>query len=293
MRPLSLAERGIEQAAVSMRALLEGGRPSVQGSTGMQLTDYVEHIVKSGLPGLRGLNDRAARIAIDGYIARIVERDFPESGLRVRNPGALRRWMTAYASMISTTASFESIRAAATAGDAEKPARSTVEPYRNVLEALWILEPVPAWLPTNSRVSRLGAAPKHQLFDPAFAVRLLGLDGPALVRSGAYLGAAFESLVTQAVRVYAQATEARVSHLRLREPNEHEIDLIVERHDGKVLAIEVKLAHTVRDGDVRHLRWLAGRIGDDLLDAVVINTGPLAYRRDDGIAVVPAALLGP
>ena len=65
------------------------------------------------------------------------------------------------------------------------------------------------------------------------------------------------------------------------------------RNDGKVLAIEVKLASTVDDRDTRHLRWLADRLPSGLLDAVVINTGPNAYRRPDGIAVVPLGLLGP
>lgn len=60
-----------------------------------------------------------------------------------------------------------------------------------------------------------------------------------------------------------------------------------------MLAIEVKLAHTVRDDDVRHLRWLRDRLGNDLLDALVITTGSDAYRRPDGIGVVSAALLGP
>lgn len=59
-----------------------------------------------------------------------------------------------------------------------------------------------------------------------------------------------------------------------------------------MLALEVKLAPTVDDRDVTHLRWLADRLGDRLLDAVVVTTGPTAYRRRDGIAVVPAALLG-
>ena len=58
------------------------------------------------------------------------------------------------------------------------------------------------------------------------------------------------------------------------------------------MAIEVKLARTVTDEPVRHLLWLSERLGDDLLDAVVVTTGPEAYRRRDGIAVVPAALLG-
>jgi hypothetical protein len=59
------------------------------------------------------------------------------------------------------------------------------------------------------------------------------------------------------------------------------------------VAIEVKLASSVRAEDVKHLLWLREQIGEDLLDAVVVNTGPAAYRREDGIAVVPAALLGP
>jgi hypothetical protein len=68
---------------------------------------------------------------------------------------------------------------------------------------------------------------------------------------------------------------------------------VIERGDGRVVALEVKLSRTVGAGDVRHLAWLADTIGDDLIDAAVITTGPDAYRRADGIAVVPAALLGP
>lgn len=71
------------------------------------------------------------------------------------------------------------------------------------------------------------------------------------------------------------------------------MDLIVERADGRVVAIEVKLARDVDDRDTRHLRWLAERIGDELLDAIVVSTGDEAYRRPDGVGVVPAALLGP
>jgi hypothetical protein len=66
--------------------------------------------------------------------------------------------------------------------------------------------------------------------------------------------------------------------------------VILERADGRIVAIEVKLARDMGDGDVAHLRWLADRIGDELLDAVIVTTGPEAYRRADGIAVVPAAL---
>ena len=126
------------------------------------------------------------------------------------------------------------------------------------------------------------------------ASALLSADpvGPPSLREGPLLGALFESLVTLSVRVYAQAARARVGHLRTRN-GDHEVDLIVERRDGRILAIETKLAAVPNDRDVRHLHWLAQQIGSDLLDAVVITTGPYAYRRPDGIAVVPAGLLGP
>src|SRR5205085_8067381 len=100
------------------------------------------------------------------------------------------------------------------------------------------------------------------------------------------------SLATLSVRVYAERNQARIGHLRSAR-GRHEVDLIVEGRAGRVVAIEVKLKQTVRDDDGKHLRWLAEQLGDQLLDQVILTTGPYAYRRKDGIAVVPLALLGP
>jgi predicted AAA+ superfamily ATPase len=301
MRPMSLSERGVQEATVSLGTLLGGGRRAVGGRTEVALDDYVEEIVRSGFPGLRRLHGRGLRTQLDGYVRRIIDTDFQEQGHTVRRPEVLERWMTAYAAATATTASFETIRDAATGGLGEKPAKTTTQPYREVLERLWIVDPVPAWLPTRNHLNRLAQPPKHHLADPALAVRLLGLDadallqgreaGPAMPRDGTLLGHLFESLVTLCVRVYAQAAEARVKHLRLH-GGRREIDLIVERADQRVIAVEVKLSRTVHDADVKNLLWLQDEIGDDLIDAMVITTGPQAYRRRDGVAVVPAALLG-
>ena len=302
MRPLTLAERGVGEPTVSLRELLTGRRPRIGGATDVSLSNYAAEIVASGFPGLRTLSGRPLRAQLDGYLARIAERDFDEMHRRVRNPSALRRWLTAYAAATSTTASHETIRDAATSGEGHKPARSTTQPYRDALEQLWIIEPLLAWLPTRNAIARLSAPPKHHLADPALAARLLGADadalleaaslGPPFPRDATLLGNLFESLVTLCIRVQAQAAEASVKHLRTK-GGEREVDLIVERADHRILAVEVKLARTVRDDDVRHLRWLASSVGDDLLDAVVVTTGSEAYRRADGIAVVPAVLLGP
>jgi predicted AAA+ superfamily ATPase len=302
MRPLALAERDSFAPSVSLRALLTGTKPTVAGHTEHRLEDYAKEIVTSGFPGLRGLGERALRAQLDGYLTRIVDRDFPELGHSIRNPVALERWMRAYAAASSTSASFEKIRDAASAGHAEKPAKSTTIPYRDALERLWIIDPVAAWLPSRNRIARLSSPPKHQLADPALAARLLGVGqdsllsatplGPSMPREGTLMGALFESLVTLSVRVYAQAAEARVRHLRTA-AGVHEVDLIVERSNGGVLAIEVKLARDIDEHDTRHLKWLAEKIGTELLDAIVITTGQDAYRRSDGIAVIPAGLLGP
>ena len=300
MRPMALAERALTTPTVRLAALLQGGRPALGGATRLSLTDYAEEITRSGFPALRNHTGRLLRAQLDGYVDRIVEREFVELGKTVRNAGALRRWLTAYAAASSTTASWETIRDAASAGESDKPATTTTRPYRAALEQLWIIEPLPAWAPTRNRLRRLAAAPAHQIADPALAARLLGVDtgalvdgapaGPRIRREGTLLGALFESLVTLSVRTYAQANEARVGHLRTR-GGEREIDLVVERRDGRVVALEVKLSATVGDADTRHLAWLSERLGPDLLDAAVITTGQEAYRRPDGIGVIPAGLL--
>ena len=300
MRPLSLAERLPGVPTVSLGKLLDGAKPDLGGETEFTVVGYVTEILRSGFPAIRRHSGRLLRSALDGYLDLVVGRDFEDLGHRVRDPGAVRRWLTAYAAATSTAASFETVRDAASAGESDKPARSTTQPYRATLEQLWLIEEVPAWLPTRNRLRRLAAAPVHQIADPALAARLLGCDeeallagsspGPVIPRDGPLLGALFQSLVTMSVRTYAQQNEARVHHLRTY-GGEREIDIIVERGDGSVIALEVKLSSTVADRDVRHLRWLSERIGSDLLDAAVITTGAHAYRRRDGIGVIPAALL--
>jgi predicted AAA+ superfamily ATPase len=301
MRPMSLAERGLVTPAVSLGALLSGSRPRVSGESPVTLADYVEGILASGFPGIRTTSGRARRAQLNGYLDRVVDRDFPELGHQVRRPETLRAWLAAYAAATATTASYSTLLEAATPGHGDKPAKTTTIAYRDTLARLWLIDPIPGWTHGQGHLGRLGQAPKHHLVDPALAATLLGTDahklltggasGPPMPRDGTLLGALFESLVTLSVRVYAQLHEAQVSHLRLRD-GRHEVDLIVERSDGGVVALEVKLGGVIGDDDVKHLLWLRERLGDRLLDAAVVSTGTTAHRRPDGIAVIPAALLG-
>ncbi|MPQ97905.1 DUF4143 domain-containing protein [Modestobacter sp. I12A-02628] len=301
MRPLSFAERNLTSPTVSLGELMSPSRTDVVGSSDVHLPDYVEEIIRSGLPGIRDLPPRARRVQLDSYLARIVERELPDNGLAVRRPATLRAWLAAYAAATATDASWSTILDAATAGEPDKPARQTVDGYRDHLLRLFLLDPVPAWSPTFAPLKRLTATPKHHLVDPALAARLVGVETAGLLRgdgdrvstsTGTWVGALFESLATQSVRVYAAAMDATVGHLRTRDTG-REIDLIVEGPDRRVVAIEVELAATVSDNDVRHLHWLRDKLGDRVADLVVITTGPHAYRRTDGVAVVPLALFGP
>ena len=294
MRPMALPERGRATPTVSLARLLEGGRDPVGGDSGYGLTDYADAIVASGFPGIMNAPPRMRRGLLDAYLQRIIDRDLPDHGFAVRRPETLRRWLAAYAAASSTTTSYSRMLDAITGGDGAQPAHTTTIVYRDLLTRLWILDPVPGWLPANNPIRRFQQAPKHQLADPALAARLLGLSSSSLLNaSGAHMmGPLFESLATLTVRVAAQVAEARVYHMRTQ-GGRHEVDLVVEGVDGQIVGIEVKLAAAVGDSDVKHLLWLRDQIPDRVADLVVVTTGKAAYRRPDGVAVVPLALLGP
>ena len=292
MRPMALHERGGAEPTVSLRSLL-GGSQDVGGQTALTVQDYARAIESSGLPGLVGAAPRVRRPLLDSYLQRVIDRDLPDMGVEVRRPETLRRWLAAYAAASSTTTSYSRLLDMTTGGDGSQPAKTTTIAYRDHLTSLWLLDPVPGWIPASSAISRLQQSPKHQLADPGLALRLLDLSAQGLLGpAGAHLaGPLFESLVTLGVRVAAQAAEAKVFHLRTN-AGEHEVDLVVEGVDGQVLGIEVKLSPSVSDADVRHLLWLREKIPDRVADLVVVTTGTTAYRRRDGVAVVPLALLG-
>ncbi|GAB3251785.1 ATP-binding protein [Arthrobacter pigmenti] len=294
MRPMGLHERGGITPTVSLSALLTGTAQEIGGSASFALRDYADAIVDSGFPGIMNEAPRLRRSLLDAYVQRIVDRDLPDQGYYVRRPETLRRWLAAYAAASSTTTAYSRLLDATTGGDGGQPAKTTTIAYRDHLSQLWLLDPVPGWTPANNPIRRLQQAPKHQLADPALAARLLDLSAATLLgAAGAHMaGPLFESLVTLGIRVLAQAAEASVSHLRLT-GGDREVDLIAQGVDGQVLGIEIKLAPDVTDSDVRHLKWLRGKIPDRVVDLVVVTTGKTAYRRPDGVAVVPLALLGP
>lgn len=300
LRPMALSERGISEPSVSLHAMCTGGA-TIRGTTALAITDYVEEVLRSGFPGIRDLSPDNRDRQLDGYLARIVQRDMPANGISVRRPAALRAWLRAYAAATATTADYTKILNAATPAKPDKPARNTVAGYREHLTRLYLLDPVEAWTPAFAPVKRLTYSPKHHLVDPALAARLVGVGAKGLLvgrgqriapSTGTWLGALFESLAVQSVRVYADAINARVGHLRTMN-GDHEVDIIIEAADTSCVAFEVKLTDTIHDEDLRHLHWLRRQLDERLVDSAILYGGPHAYRRPDGIAVLPLALLGP
>ncbi|MFM7045876.1 MAG: ATP-binding protein [Ilumatobacteraceae bacterium] len=300
MRPLTLPERGVDVPTVSLASLIAGST-AIGGRTAVGLDTYVDEMLAGGFPGLRHLPSRARNAALDSYIQRIADHDLPDAGHAVRHPSTVMAWLRAYAAAVGTTASWEKIRKASVTATDANPAKSTTLPYIELLTALRLLDPIPGWTPSLNHLRDLTETPKHYLADPALAARLvqrsatqlLSGDVPDTVvaRDGGFLGGLFESLAALSVRVFAQHCDAMVHHLRTG-GGRHEVDFIVESENG-IIAVESKLASTITDRDVQHLLWLRDRLGNRCIDTVVVHTGPEAYRRPDGVAVVPLALLGP
>lgn len=299
MRPLSLVERG-HSATVSLGELWRG-HANIDGESSTGLQDYADEIVSSGFPAIRLGSPRARKPLLEGYVESAIEHEVPELGFAPRRPESLLQWLRAYAAASSTTAAYTTIADAMP--EEARASRATTNAYRDVLSQLWLLDPVPAFPLGRNRLKELGRLPKHQVVDPGLVASLLGLDTASLLegksgktagalRDGPLFGTLMESLATLCVRVYAATFDLKVSHIRTAR-GDHEVDLVVHAADGRMLAFEVKLGATPDDRDVRHLHWLADRMGPDLVDRVVLTTGKSAYRRQDGIAVVPLALLGP
>jgi len=303
MRPLSIEERELAVVKVRLSQLLEGDfEENFTYSTDVQLEHYLDEIFRSGFPGIR-LEEEKFRIkSIQSYVDNIIYHDLLEQEIVVRKPQSIKAWLMAYAAAVATNASATTIAGAAFADSIGAVSPKTVALYKEMLQGMGIIEQVPAWLHFGLAFSNLGKTSKHFLVDPALAVSLLNvtkqniLQGRRLPKpvgklNKTFLGQLFEALVYQSLATYAHLCEAHLSHLRLR-GGEKEIDFIVQKEDV-LIAIEVKSKTKIQAKDVANLHWFEEKVKAEYdVVKLVINTGPYAYRRADGVVVVPLALFG-
>lgn len=293
MRTMTLPEKQATTPTVSVAELLAGNDPTPTNSP-LTLRDYLNHIAVGGWPLLVGADERAARTYLDGYLAVIVEHDIDEVAGSPRNPRLVRRFLHAYAQMVSQTAGLDTItkRARDEADTADFPSRHTAAAYLDALRRMMIVDEVPAWDPSVRSSKRLTAAPKRQLADPSLAAVLLQMSPARMLNDLKTTGFLFQSLVAHDLRIYAEVAGASCYHYREAQ-GRLEVDYVLETRDGDWVGVEVKLGETEIDKAAASLLRLAERVARRPRALVVVTATSLAYTRDEGVHVVPLGVLGP
>lgn len=290
MRPMSLFESGHSNGEVSLAALFEG---SQQQSTGgpVDVPILMERIVVGGWPDLLGATVSDSQRWVRDYLRTAVEVDIPRLGHR-RAPGNLTRLMQSLARSVGQAPKLSELRkdVAEASGTV---AFEAVCGYLQALERLMLTENSAAWS-THMR-SRLRCAPVRYFVDPSIGAAALGVAPRHLLSDLDAAGFHFEALDVRDLRIYCQPLDGQV--FSWRDANGHEIDAIVTTLDGRWGAFEVKL--NPDDADVAAsslLRFVekvqTSRTGMPVALGVITSTG-MAYRRADGVYIIPIGTLGP
>jgi uncharacterized protein len=249
--------------------------------------EYVSRVVAGGYPPVlrRGTPTDRARW-FDDYIELVIERDVMDL-TRVRQRRQLPLLLRQLASQ---TGQLLNVAKAAAAIGMEK---STAENYTKLLEAVFLVHRLPAWGTTLS--SRVAVAPKVHIVDSGLAARLLHLTehklGAASAAALTEFGHLLETFVVGEVSKQLDWLEAPVQRGHWRTHEGEEIDLALEREDGKVVALEIKAASRVAGGDLRGLNKLRRKLGSQFLGGVVLYTGTRAYSYEGDMHIVPISRL--
>ncbi len=295
MRPMSLFELGSSTGEVSLRALL-AGELERGARAEIEPNDLFRLVCVGGWPGHLRLSATDALQANRDYLEEVRRVDINRVDGVTRDPDRVGRLLRSYARNVATQASMSTI-AADTAG-ADGPIRKhTALDYAAALTRLMVVEDQPAWAPHLRSKSILRNAPKRHLVDPSLAVAALRASPDKVRKDLELFGFLFESMVIRDLRVYAQAADAEVYHYR--DNTGLEVDVIVVAHAGPWAAFEVKLGGEARieEAAANLLKFRdrvdTRRMGEPAALAVVVGSGAYAFRRDDGVWVVPIGVCGP
>ncbi|MGH3721545.1 MAG: ATP-binding protein [Pseudonocardiaceae bacterium] len=248
------------------------------------LAGYVEAALRGGFPDAALQPDRDLRRRwLDSYVDQIVARDgaLVDGG---RDPVRIRRYLQACAANTAGTVMHKTLY------DAAEVNRLTAVGYDRLLTALLVIDLLPAW--STNRLFRLTGTPKRHLVEPALLGPLVGVDAASVLRDPDLLGRLLDSFVVAQLRpeLVVSDRSPRLYHLR-QQDGRHEVDLIVELADGRIIAIEVKAASAPSRVDARHLIWLREQLGDRVLASLVLHAGPHLYPLGDEVYAVPICSL--
>ena len=296
MRPMTLLESGESEGSVSIRALCSGESPQAAAPK-MSADKLADLIVRGGWPGnLSTPTTRAGRLARD-YVELFLEEDMHKVDNVRRDSAKMRRLMVSYARNAEQAATPKTLIRDMTAEPGVEPlSKETVQDYTSVLEDTFILEEIGPWSPNLRSPLRINKKPKYHYADPSIPAALLKLTPGKLLGDFETFGFLFESLCMRDLLVYVQEQDGDVFFYRDRD--DLEVDAIVETADGAWAGIEVKIGHNQVEKAATSLLRLSAKIeraggAPPAFLAVVEGLGDYAYRRTDGVHVVPITCLAP
>jgi predicted AAA+ superfamily ATPase len=291
MRPMSLFEKGWSTGEVSLASLMKGEAPASE-TVSFDLGNLAEKITLGGWPGVIGAGAAEGLRFASDYMTLIAEVDISKVSDKRRDPYKVTRLLQSLARNISTEVSLTAL-SKDTGGSDNELDDETIVDYLSALERLMAVDNLPAWSTHIRSSDTLRKTPKRHFADPSMAVGALGLSIDKLTADLNYFGLLFESLAVRDIKIYADADGGKVFHYR--DSRGLEIDTIVEYADGTWGAFEIKLGIGAVDAAADSLLKFAGKIDTDKVKApvalTVVTGNGFAYRRPDGVNVVPISTL--
>lgn len=293
MRPMSLYESLESNGSVSLRALFDG-QTEIDNFSPLTIEQIAFAIVRGGWPASIGESeDIALRHAID-YVEAVINADVSRVDGIEKNPVRVRALLRSLSRNISTLATIRTIRADIALGDADESiSEKTISQYLGALDRIFVTENLPAWNPALRSKSAIRTSPKRLFVDPSIAAAVMRLTPSRLLDDFNYFGFLFESLCDRDLRIYAEAIDGQVFHYR--DGSGLEADAVIALNDGRWAAVEVKLGSKEIDEAAGHLLKLKDKVNTEKMrepSFLMILTGTeVAYRREDGVYVVPLGCL--
>jgi predicted AAA+ superfamily ATPase len=290
MRPMSLYESDESNGKVSLRDLFDGAT-----EIGAKSTLTIEHIAHSicrgGWPAAVISRKQSPQMAMN-YVDAVINLDMQNVDGVEKDPERVRVLLQSLARNISTMATARTIMDDMQV-NASAITDKTLSSYLNALRRIFVVEDVPAWQPSLRSNTAIRTANKRQFVDPSIATAVIRTNAKGILNDFETFGFLFESLCTRDLRVYAQAIDGVVFHYR--DKSELEADIVIRLNDGRWAAVEVKLGMKQIEEASSNLIKLSHKIDTEKMNKpsflMVITGGQVAYKRSDGVLVVPIGCL--
>lgn len=293
MRPMSLFESKDSSGQVSLKDVFDG--KEISATDNHTIDDIAFLICRGGWPSALERTEKVALRQAFDYYDGVVNDDISRVDDIKRDPERTKRLMKSYSRNIATQAALETIREDVISNDIETFDKETLYSYLKSLIKIFVIEDSPAWNPNLRSKTAIRTSDTRYFVDPSIAVASLGLGPSDLVNNLEYMGLIFENLCVRDLRVYADALDGSVYHYR--DKTGLECDAVVHLRNGNYGLIEIKLGgDSLIDEGAKSLIKLANKIDTDKMKApsflmVLCGVAPFAYKREDGVLVVPISCL--